>query len=87
MDDGTYRYYEYVYKVKEIDLNGWDVTYTNNDGINEGTIGITNKRFGVDLPFTGQGGIQKPLAFGLLLVFLGGAGIYLSRKRTLEETS
>ena len=42
VEDG--KYYSYTYYVEEIEPEGYTASYTNNDGINTGTITITNTK-------------------------------------------
>ena len=74
---------EYTYTVEETALSGFTASYTNNDGIKDGTIEITNtKTTSYVLPETGGMGPVVPAVTGLLLVGVSGMGIqYLRRRR------
>ena len=61
---------EYYYVVKEVGtLSGYQVSYTNNDGIKEGDITVTNKKLdNYDLPDSGGFGTLGYYAIGALLI-------------------
>ena len=61
---------DYYYTVEEIDApSGYQVSYTNNDGIQEGDITVTNKKLdNYDLPDTGGFGIFGYYAIGALFI-------------------
>lgn len=72
----------YLYTVTELG-NKYDVTYTNNGGIQTGEIGITNKVTSVTLPSTGGTGSEAIVGGGLLLttIAIGGLSLSLRRRR------
>lgn len=72
-----------TYTVEETAVTGFTTAYTNNDGIQAGTIEITNtKTTSYVLPETGGIGPAAPVIAGLLLVGVSGTGIqYLRRRR------
>lgn len=61
---------DYYYIVKEVDApSGYQVSYTNNDGIQKGGITVTNKKLdNHDLPDTGGFGIFGYYAIGALFI-------------------
>lgn len=61
---------DYYYIVKEVDApSGYQVSYTNNDGIQKGDITVTNKKLdNHDLPDTGGFGIFGYYAIGALFI-------------------
>lgn len=61
---------DYYYIVKEVNApSGYQVSYTNNDGIQEGDITVTNKKLNnYDLPDTGGFGIFGYYAIGALFI-------------------
>lgn len=61
---------DYYYMVKEVNApSGYQVSYTNNDGIQEGDITVTNKKLdNYDLPDTGGFGIFGYYAIGALFI-------------------
>ncbi|MCD8366299.1 MAG: Cna B-type domain-containing protein [Clostridiales bacterium] len=71
----------YYYYVKEVSDSGYSVySYTNNEGVNYGTITITNQKAEeYALPSTGGIGTDKYTLTGLLLC--GGAGFLFFRRR------
>lgn len=72
------------YTVKEEEISGYTVSYTNNDGISTGNITVTNTRKkdeGYTLPNTGGPGIAGIAAVGAALVLAAGAGLALRRRR------
>lgn len=70
----------YLYTVTELG-NKYDVTYTNNGGIQTGEIGITNKVTSVTLPSTGGAGSEAIVGGGLLLTTIAIGGLSLSIRR------
>lgn len=72
-----------TYTVEETTVPGFTTAYTNNAGIQAGTIEITNtKTTSYVLPETGGIGPAAPVIAGLLLVGASGTGIqYLRRRR------
>lgn len=74
----------YYYYVKEKTVDGFEApVYTNNDGIESGTITVTNKKKetnGYVLPSTGGGGTFRIAGLGLALMAVSSFGI-LQRKR------
>lgn len=70
----------YLYTITELG-NNYDVTYTNNDGIQTGEIGITNKVTSISLPATGGIGTEPIVGGGLLLTTIAVGGLALSLKR------
>lgn len=72
------------YTVKEEEISGYIVSYTNNDGVSTGNITVTNtkkKDEGYVLPNTGGPGIAGIAAVGAALVLAAGAGLALRRRR------
>ena len=61
---------DYYYTVEEVNApSGYQVSYTNNDGIQEGDITVTNKKLdNYDLPDTGGFGIFGYYAIGALFI-------------------
>ena len=61
---------DYYYTVEEVDApSGYQVSYTNNDGIQEGDITVTNKKLdNSDLPYTGGFGTFGYYAIGALFI-------------------
>lgn len=61
---------EFYYMVKEVGTpSGYQVSYTNNDGIKEGDITVTNKKLdNYDLPDSGGFGTLGYYAIGALLI-------------------
>lgn len=61
---------DYYYIVKEVNVpSGYQVSYTNNDGIQEGDITVTNKKLdNYDLPDTGGFGTFGYYAIGALFI-------------------
>ena len=61
---------DYYYTVEEVGvLSGYQVSYTNNDGIQEGDITVTNKKLdNYDLPDTGGFGTFGYYAIGALFI-------------------
>ena len=61
---------DYYYIVKEVNApSGYQVSYTNNDGIQEGDITVTNKKLdNYDLPDTGGFGTFGYYAIGALFI-------------------
>ena len=61
---------DYYYTVEEVDApSGYQVSYTNNDGIQEGDITVTNKKLdNSDLPDTGGFGTFGYYAIGALFI-------------------
>ncbi len=74
----------YYYYVTEKTVDGFEApVYTNNDGIESGTITVTNKKKetnGYVLPSTGGGGTFRIAGLGLALMAVSSFGI-LQRKR------
>lgn len=70
----------YLYTITELG-NKYDVTYTNNGGIQTGEIGITNKVTSVTLPSTGGAGSEVIVGGGLLLTTIAIGGLSLSIRR------
>ncbi|MDD6685849.1 MAG: Cna B-type domain-containing protein [Lachnospiraceae bacterium] len=74
----------YYYYVTEKTVDGFEApVYTNNDGIENGTITVTNKKKetnGYVLPSTGGGGTFRIAGLGLALMAVSSFGI-LQRKR------
>lgn len=61
---------DYYYTVEEVEApSGYQVSYTNNDGIQEGDITVTNKKLdNYDLPDTGGFGTFGYYAIGALFI-------------------
>ena len=61
---------DYYYTVEEVEApSGYQVSYTNNDGIQEGDISVTNKKLdNYDLPDTGGFGTFGYYAIGALFI-------------------
>ena len=61
---------DYYYTIEEVDVpSGYQVSYTNNDGIKEGDITVTNKKLdNYDLPDTGGFGTFGYYAIGALFI-------------------
>lgn len=61
---------DYYYTVEEVDApSGYQISYTNNDGIQEGDITVTNKKLdNSDLPDTGGFGTFGYYAIGALFI-------------------
>ncbi|MCD7856212.1 MAG: CHAP domain-containing protein [Clostridiales bacterium] len=81
-DGNTYYYY-----VKEVSVSGWTTTYSNNDGIETGTITITNQSTGTtpqtyNLPSAGGVGVWPYALAGLALC---GGAVWLLRRRWQAE--
>lgn len=77
---------KYLYCVEEAPLSGFRVTYENNDGIQIGTIVITNTRHGYVLPETGGTGILHFTIAGWILLGIYVLGsLYQWRKRRKGE--
>lgn len=77
---------KYLYCVEEAPLSGFQVTYENNDGIQIGTIVITNTRHGYVLPETGGTGILHFTIAGWILLGIYVLGsLYQWRKRRKGE--
>ncbi len=74
----------YYYHVTEKTVDGFEApVYANNDGIESGTITVTNKKTetnGYVLPSTGGGGIFRFVGYGLALLSVSALG-FLTRKR------
>ena len=67
MDDEGFTY-EYIYFIVEPEHDGYEVTYSNNDGIKSGTITVTNIA-GYELPATGGSG-NTIFFIGILIIAL-----------------
>lgn len=63
-------------------LSAYNVSYTNNEGIQTGAITVTNTSKGYQLPNTGGPGIAGIAAVGAALVLAAGAGLALRRRRS-----
>ena len=75
---------EYYYTVEEEVPSGYQVSYTNNDGIKEGDITVTNKKLdNYDLPDAGGLGTLGYYAFGALLI-TATLFAYIANKRSKE---
>ena len=75
----------YYYYVEEVSVPNYETSYENNDGIQSGTITITNKATenpGVLLPETGGSGTIKYIMGGILLML---ASVLLYIKQHLKE--
>jgi len=61
---------KYVYSVKEESMVGYDVSYSNNNGIKTGTIQVINKKnnSSVLLPITGGKGTILGYLMGLMFI-------------------
>lgn len=70
LKDGTTDGEDYYYTVEEVEApSGYQVSYTNNDGIQEGDITVTNKKLdNYDLPDTGGFGTFGYYAIGALFI-------------------
>ena len=75
------------YYVVEMNQNGkpldptWEVSYSNDDGIQTGTIYIYNRIYSYELPKTGGAGTGKLLAAGICLMALAAAGMAWRKER------
>ncbi len=67
LDDEGFTY-EYIYFIVEPEHDGYEVTYSNNDGIKSGTITVTNIA-GYELPATGGSG-NTIFFIGILIIAL-----------------
>ena len=75
----------YYYYVEEVSVPNYETSYDNNDGIQSGTITITNKATenpGVLLPETGGSGTIKYIMGGILLML---ASVLLYIKQHIKE--
>lgn len=75
---------EYFYKVKEVEVNGYETYYFNNDGIQSGEINIFNKKIKsseIELPATGGIGTNRIYAMGTVLLFSSCIYMLYQRKR------
>lgn len=75
----------YYYYIEEVSVPNYETSYDNNDGIQSGTITITNKATenpGVLLPETGGSGTIKYIMGGILLML---ASVLLYIKQHLKE--
>lgn len=75
----------YYYYVEEVSVPNYETSYENNDGIQSGTITITNKATenpGVLLPETGGSGTTKYIMGGILLML---ASVLLYIKQHIKE--
>ncbi|MDY2987705.1 MAG: Cna B-type domain-containing protein [Peptoniphilus sp.] len=75
---------EYFYKVKEVEVNGYETYYFNNDGIQSGEINIFNKKIKsseIELPVTGGIGTNRIYAMGTVLLFSSCIYMLYQRKR------
>ena len=79
---GEQKDHVYEYRVKELDsLEGYEApVYTNNDGISEGTITITNKKILYRLPDAGGSGTYLFVFLGSFMIVLALALIGKGRK-------
>jgi LPXTG-motif cell wall-anchored protein len=81
-DDSGNTYYYYV---TEKTVDGFEApVYTNNDGIESGTITVTNKKKetnGYVLPSTGGGGTFRIAGLGLALMSVSAFGVMLRKRR------
>ncbi len=67
----------------DAEAGAYDVSYTNDDGIQTGTITVTNaakESQGYELPKTGGAGTGLPVAAGAALAAFAAAGLILLRK-------
>ena len=83
--DGTR--YNYTYKVQEGSVDGYQVSYENNNGIVSGTITINNQSTtdeGYVLPETGGSGTWPYTVGGLLLSAMACLLLYIKNKRRKE---
>lgn len=75
------------YYVVEMNQNGkpldptWEVSYSNDDGIQTGTIYIYNRIYSYELPKTGGTGTGKLVAAGICLMALAAAGMAWRKER------
>lgn len=81
-DEGGTPFY---YTVEEEALSGFEVQYTNNNGVQTGTITITNTRNQYVLPQTGGIGPIPMAAAGVLLALASGFGYFYLRRRRRKE--
>ena len=75
----------YSYFIKEVPLGNYTTTYTNNEGITEGTITVTNQSDNssdFELPETGGFGTMRYIMGGILLML---ASILLYIKQNIKE--
>jgi LPXTG-motif cell wall-anchored protein len=72
----------YTYYVKEDAVDGYDVSYSGNDGIVSGTVTITNTQLeSYVLPDTGGIGKHGFMLAGMIIMFVAGT-IIIKRKMT-----
>ncbi|MGI6535278.1 MAG: Cna B-type domain-containing protein [Eggerthellaceae bacterium] len=72
------------YTVKEEEISGYTVSYTNNDGVSTGNITVTNtkkKDEGYTLPNTGGPGMQWLLSLGTAVALAAATGLVIWRRR------
>jgi len=69
--------HKYYYRVEEEDAGNYQVSYTNNDGIQTGIITVTNSTSGYTLPKTGGSGIGRYVLLGTAFA----AAAMLGRRR------
>lgn len=62
-------------------LPAYNVSYTNNEGIQTGAITVTNTSKGYQLPNTGGPGMAGIAAVGAALILAAGAGLAFRRRR------
>lgn len=80
-DGNTVNYYYYV---QEVSVPNYDTSYTNNGGIQSGTITVTNKATDTptfELPETGGPGTRIAYTFGSILMLLASAAFLYIKKR------
>ena len=68
---------KYFYRVEEENAGAYDVSYTNNEGIQTGIITVTNSTQGYNLPKTGGAGSHGPIIAGVCIAAAAGAGLWL----------
>ena len=62
-------------------LPAYNVSYTNNEGIQTGAITVTNTSKGYQLPNTGGPGMARIAVVGAALILAAGAGLAFRRRR------
>lgn len=87
-NDGKKHTYEYQYYIKEKNISGYEfvsavnldgVEVSENNGITQGTIVLTNKATSYELPATGGSGTKMYVIGGLLLTLLASIGLLYKR--------
>ncbi|WP_455257139.1 Cna B-type domain-containing protein [Peptoniphilus asaccharolyticus] len=78
----------YYYTVEEVKVEGYETSYTNNEGVQTGDINIINKKdktIDYTLPETGGYGTTLTYKVSTILLILSAAYIYIRRRELLNK--